>query len=68
MRKFLSEKELEKLTTPRLLNYLRSLHAYHETPHWDDERPGEMTKDNEEWKKQYSLVKSILSNREHLNG
>lgn len=67
-KRFLLKEELEKLTTPRLLSYLRSLHTYHETLHWDDEIGSEVTKSSEVWKEHHKLVKEILSKREHVNG
>lgn len=64
----LSKECLDKLTTKRLLAYLRSLYECHEEPHWDEDcNSKELTKDSTEWKEHIQLVKSILANREHVN-
>jgi len=68
-RDVLSRERLDKLTTKRLLAYLRSLYVCHEGRHWDDDdhNTQELTKDSTEWKEHIQLVKSILANREHVN-
>ena len=64
--KFLTKERLEKLTTKRILAYLRSLYVVHEGPNWDEHNK-EITKSSIEWKEQVKLVKSILATREHLS-
>ena len=65
----LSRERLEKLTTKRILAYLRSLYECHDGPHWvaEDQNPYELTKDSTEWKEHIQLIKAILSTREHVN-
>ena len=59
----LTESDLQKLTTKRLLRYRISLLKCPETPSWDDRR---ISKSDVNWKKHYALVKSILATREHV--
>lgn len=65
--KILQKTELEKLTTPRLLAYLRAWLSVPETQDYDDEDAARMTKDNPIWSQQHRLIKSILSTREHVD-
>lgn len=64
MTKFLSKEELDKLTTKRLLAYKNSLMKVPEEPNLEND--DRMNKTRPEWKKQYHLVKSVLSTREHV--
>ncbi len=69
--RLLTEDKLKSLTTPRLLSYLKSLHAYHESEHQDtygfpDSKFGEIVKCSNIWKEHRALVKSILAEREHI--
>jgi hypothetical protein len=63
----LTEADLHKLTTPRLLNYRTSLLSCPEEVNWDSccgiFRP---TKAHLKWRQHYALVKSILATREHV--
>ena len=62
---------LEKLTTNRLLGYLKRLQMCHETKSVDNEVHNpllhyeELTKDTCEWKESFANVKDILAKREH---
>jgi len=60
----LTEQQLMKLTTQRLLAYLRSWHKYHDTPNWDNDQ--EFCKQSPMWQEHYKLIKSILKEREHI--
>ncbi len=65
----LTEEDLHKLTTRRLLKYRDSLLACHETE--DDNslwfpRRKKVVKSSDEWREHYALVKSILATREHI--
>lgn len=51
----LTQEELEKLTTPRLLAYLRSWLTC-----WDSYKEGS------DWQDHHRLIKSILAKREHI--
>lgn len=51
----LTKKQMEKLTTPRLLAYLRSW-----LTHWDS------YKEELEWVQHHQLIKSVLATREHV--
>lgn len=53
--KILSDSELDKLTTVRLLKYKNSLHQYVED-----------VKLTDEWKELYDRVKKCLAGREHV--
>lgn len=66
--KFLAEKELEKLTTKRLISYKNKLMAYPEGPSWEESNSDRLNKSDDIWKDQYSLVKKILSTREDVEG
>ncbi|HEV3251221.1 MAG TPA: hypothetical protein VGZ71_09740 [Puia sp.] len=63
----MSQKQLEKLTTQRLLAYLRSWLKAHETP-YDDYFGGkrELVKSDIEWQEHRNLIKSILAKRGHV--
>jgi DNA replication protein DnaD len=61
----LTEKDLHKLTTRRLLKYRDSLLACHETED-DDTYRKKVVKSSDEWREHYALVKSILATREHI--
>ncbi len=61
----LTEADLRKLTTQRLLKYRDSLLACHETED-DDTYRKKVIKSSDEWREHYVLVKSILSTREHV--
>ena len=70
----LNVEELEKKNTKELLGYLKRLHQCEESfEHSDmDENPDLIDegiiyfKQTEKWQKAYDLVKSILSQREHI--
>mgnify|MGYP003442721774 CR=1 FL=1 len=61
----LTEEDLHKLTTRRLLKYRDSLLACHETED-DDTYRKKVVKSSDEWREHYALVKSILATREHI--
>lgn len=65
--------ELEKLTTARLLAYLKKLNECEESlelSDWTKEEiisiEGIIFKSSNEWQEQYTTVKSILSKRPHI--
>jgi len=65
--KFLSEKELENLSTVRLLAYKNKLMAVPEAPNWGDTIISRnINKSFPEWKTTYDNLKKILSNRENV--
>lgn len=74
--KILTEFQLRKLSTRNLLAYLRSLHKCRNDKDWDEDflidgknfyfGNTKFYKNSEEWRNLYSLVKSILSEREHI--
>lgn len=64
--KLLSNEEIVKLTTPRLLAYLRSLLKAHELPNWDETNAKSLSKASPEWQGTYNSVKRELSQREHV--
>jgi hypothetical protein len=63
MLNILSNEELKKLTTKRLLAYKKSLMKVHETPSWDGD---DDCKASPLWKSVYARVKAILATREHV--
>ncbi len=63
----LTEIQLRKLTTPRLLSYLQSLNTCHDTKHYDNYRPNELVKSSQIWQEQHVLVKSVLAERPHVS-
>lgn len=71
--KMIPQDELHKLSTQRVLAYLRKLQKCEESPElsdWTEEEisqvDGIIFKSSEEWKEQYNLVKEILSERENV--
>lgn len=69
----LSLGEMEQLSTERLLAYLRKLHKCEESIEASDWSEKELVlskaivfKASEEWRRQYNLVKAVLSRRPHL--
>ena len=71
--KALTEKQLAALSTPRLLALLSKLQQCEdsvEKSDWSSEEildtDGIVFKSSDEWLQQYTLVKSILSNRENV--
>jgi hypothetical protein len=65
--KLLTKSELEKLTTPRLLAYLKSLRKVHDYQDHDSIFGfRKLTKESKQWQETYNLVKSILTTREHI--
>lgn len=65
--KFLTKEELEKLTTKRLLAYKNKLMKCPEGYDWEPDSSYRITKQDPKWQEIYSLVKDILSKREHVN-
>jgi hypothetical protein len=63
--KLLTKKELENLTTPRLLAYKNKLMQVPETPNWD-EPTYRICKADVEWQQVYAVVKEVLATREHV--
>lgn len=66
--------ELERLTTPRLLAYLRRLLECEESIERSDWESKEVPDDDnivfkssEQWKSQYELVKSVLATRPNID-
>lgn len=66
MVKILTREQLEKLTTKRLLAYKNKLLKVPEEPNWDEANNTRINKLSKEWIDLYSLVKEILSKREHI--
>ena len=72
--KALNKDELEKLTTERLLAYLKKLHSCEEDISQSDfslqevkESEGIVFKSSPEWKSLYKDVKAILATRPNVN-
>lgn len=61
----LTEGDLQKLTTVRLLKYLHSLLECPDDHNWDGCH--RLTKASDKWREHYALVKSILATREHID-
>lgn len=67
--KLLTKKQLEKLTTKRLLSYKNSLMQVHEKTGWwagYEASKSNLTKESVEWKETYKNLKEILATREHI--
>jgi len=63
MKGILTRRQLEKLTTKRLLAYKRSFMGTNETPDWETNG---WSKASPEWKNHLALIKEILGTREHV--
>ncbi len=73
--KVLNNDELEKLSTERLLAYLRKLHCCEEDVSLSDfseketrQTEGVIFKSSPEWKSLYENTKAILATRPHVKG
>jgi len=63
--KILSRDQLEKLSTKRLLAYKNKMMQVPENENWDEPNV-RWNKSSPSWQYLYSLVKEILSTREHV--
>ena len=63
--KILSREQLEKLSTKRLLAYKSKMIQVPENGNWDEPH-ARWNKSSPSWQSLYSLVKEILSTREHV--
>lgn len=63
--KYLTRKEMEALTTHRLLAYRNKLLKAHDGPNWDGSGK-EGSKISEGWRGCYRNLKEVLSQREHI--
>lgn len=64
--KLLSQKQIQGLTTKRLLAYKNSLLTCHETPTEGDGFFESISKQHPKWTETMTLVKLELSKREHI--
>jgi hypothetical protein len=63
--RLLSKKELEALSTQRLLAYKASIMRCTDGPDWDSSS-GQISKSDPRWKAAYGDLKEVLSGREHV--
>ena len=59
----LTNEQMKKLNTKRLLAYKNALMKVPETDNWDGEG---FSKSSLEWKNTYARVKAVLATREHV--
>lgn len=69
MKKTLTKEQMEKLTTKRLLAYLKS---WREAPEHEDHEKSmyggqsQICKEDQFWKDHFEEIKSVLATREHV--
>ena len=66
MTKLLTKKQMEALTTKRLLAYKNKLMQVPETGNWDCGKCAGFAKDHELWKMAMANLKEVLATREHV--
>jgi hypothetical protein len=63
--RLLTEQQMTKLSTQRLLSYKNRLLKCHDTPN-EDEFLFRVSKESNEWKETYRILRQILSTRENI--
>jgi hypothetical protein len=66
VRKLLTQTELKRLTTPRVLAYKNRLMNVPEGPNWEEDNVERLNKADPKWKQAYADVKAVLASREHV--
>lgn len=64
--KLLSKEQLQNLTTPRLLAYKNKLMQVPEASYLENTSPPKFSKSDPQWQETYTVLKEVLSTREHV--
>ena len=62
----LQRDQLEKLTTPRLLAYKKSLLSAPDEPNWDESESARLSKDSVDYERAHKDVTKVLRTRENV--